>query len=54
MMTDVQLAEMFHAWWRESYSIPPAPHALMTHLSWARHLLQRVQEQQQQQHEQSR
>lgn len=38
-MDDLQLEELFRAWWADSYSMPPGPHVLMTHLSWARYLL---------------
>jgi hypothetical protein len=46
-VTDPQLEQLFRRWWAESYPTPPGPHALITHLGWARHLLERVQEQQQ-------
>jgi hypothetical protein len=51
-LTDTELEQMFRAWWAGSYPTPPGTHALMTHLGWARHLLQ--QQGQQQQPEQSR
>lgn len=47
-LTDTQLDAMFRAWWAESYPTPPGPHALMTHLGWARHLLEQAGAQQQQ------
>jgi hypothetical protein len=45
--TDTELEVLFRSWWSAAgYSAPPGPHALMTHLGWARWLL----EQQGQQH----
>ena len=29
----------FREWWQESYSLPPGPHAVMTHVAWGEHLL---------------
>jgi hypothetical protein len=45
-MTDLELEAAFFEWW--PYPAPPGPHALMTHIGWARHLLEQVQDQQQQ------
>lgn len=39
-MTDSQLEVLFRTWWQQSYPTPPGPHALMTHIGWARFLLQ--------------
>lgn len=39
-MTDVELEKLFRSWWSESYPTPPGNHALITHLGWARFLLQ--------------
>ena len=40
-MTDIELEALFRQWWAEAgYTAPPGPHALMTHLGWARWLLQ--------------
>lgn len=47
-ITDAELEELFRAWWAESYPTPPGPHALMTHIGWARHLLDQAGVQQQQ------
>lgn len=47
-LTDAELEDRFRAWWAESYTIPPGPHALMTHIAWARHLLEQAGAQQQQ------
>jgi hypothetical protein len=44
--TDSELEVLFRSWWSLSYGTPPGPHALMTHLGWARFLLEQVQEQQ--------
>lgn len=41
-MTDQQLEAMFLEWWQQSYPTKPGPHALMTHLGWERHLLERA------------
>lgn len=38
-LTDTELSEMFRQWWMESYPTPPGTHAQITHLGWARHLL---------------
>lgn len=43
--TDAELEEQFRAWWAESYPTPPGPHALMTHIGWARFLLKQLREQ---------
>ena len=40
-MNDAELEAMFRIWWLESYPTPPGPHALMTHLAWARFLLEK-------------
>lgn len=29
----------FKEWWRDSYGMPPGPHAVMTHRAFAEHLL---------------
>lgn len=49
VVTDADLEAAFRAWWAESYPTPPGPHALMTHLGWARHLLKQAGQQQQEQ-----
>ena len=41
-MTDSQLEVLFRTWWQQSYPTPPGTHALMTHISWARFLLEQV------------
>ena len=41
-MTDEQLTELFRTWWLQSYPTPPGNHALMTHVSWARFLLEQT------------
>jgi hypothetical protein len=45
--TDAELEILLRSWWSLSYSTPPGPHALMTHLGWGRFLLEQVQKQQQ-------
>lgn len=42
MPTDSQLEVLFRTWWQQSYPTPPGPHALMTHIGWARFLLEHV------------
>ena len=51
-MTDNELEVLFRTWWGTSYPTPPCNHSLMTHIGWARFLLQ--QQGQQQQLEQER
>ena len=31
--------EAFRQWWQESYGVPPGPHAVMTHVAWAQHMM---------------
>lgn len=50
--TDTELAELFQQWWLESYPIPPGNPAKMTHVAWARHLLNKINNQPAQQDEQ--
>lgn len=50
-VTDNELEVLFRTWWQQSYPTPPGPHALMTHLGWARFLLEQASDQQQQQRE---
>lgn len=47
-LTDAEVEERFRAWWAQSYPTPPGPHALMTHIGWARHLIEQAGAQQQQ------
>ena len=37
--TDSELEVLFRTWWSTSYPTPPGNHALMTHLGWARFLM---------------
>jgi hypothetical protein len=37
---EIELA--FRDWWQESYKRPPAPHAVMTHVAFAEHMLRLV------------
>lgn len=39
-MTTPSVEEAFVEWWKDSYGRPPAPHAVMTHVAFAEHLLQ--------------
>ena len=40
-MSKIDLIEAaFRDWWEESYKRPPAPHAVMTHVAFAEHMLQ--------------
>jgi hypothetical protein len=34
----------FRQWWQESYGLPPGNHAVMTHVAFARHVLQQLPE----------
>lgn len=44
-MNDPDLEALFRSWWAQSYPTPPGTHALITHLGWARFLLQQTQPQ---------
>lgn len=39
LMNDDQLEVLFRTWWQQSYPTPPGTHALITHIGWARFLL---------------
>lgn len=39
-MNETSLRAAFEEWWRDSYGVPPGPHAVMTHVAFAAHLLQ--------------
>ena len=41
-MTDNELEVLFRTWWQQSYPTPPGNHALMTHIGWARFLLEQT------------
>lgn len=46
---DSELEVLFRSFWSASYAgAPPGPHALMTHIGWARFLLQELGQQGQQ------
>lgn len=49
MMTDSELEVLFRTWWQQSYPTPPGAHALLTHIGWARFLLEQLQQQREQQ-----
>ena len=38
-MDATQIETAFRDWWEESYKRPPAPHAVMTHVAFAQHVL---------------
>jgi hypothetical protein len=38
-MNEISIRAAFEDWWRDSYGRPPAPHAVMTHVAFAAHLL---------------
>jgi hypothetical protein len=42
MMNAISIEAAFRDWWEESYKRPPAPHAVMTHVAFARHVLQLI------------
>jgi hypothetical protein len=45
--TDTELEVLFRSWWSAAgYAAPPGTHALMTHLGWARWLLEQQGQQQ--------
>ena len=46
-MTDNEMEVLFRTWWQQSYPTPPGPHALITHISWGRFLLEQAGKQQQ-------
>lgn len=38
-MDRIAVEQAFRKWWQESYGLPPGPHAVMTHVAWAEHVL---------------
>jgi hypothetical protein len=38
-MNETTIRAAFEDWWRDSYSRPPGPHVVMTHVAFAAHLL---------------
>jgi hypothetical protein len=38
-MNEISIRAAFEEWWRDSYGIPPGPHAVMTHVAFTAHLL---------------
>lgn len=42
LITDTEMAQLFHKWWTDSYPTPPGTHAQMTHLGWGRYLLEEI------------
>jgi hypothetical protein len=42
MFSDEELDQLFRAWWKDSYGIPPTPHSLMTYPAWGRFLLDQL------------
>jgi hypothetical protein len=41
-MNAISIEAAFREWWEESYKRPPVPHAVMTHVSFAEHMLRLV------------
>jgi hypothetical protein len=41
-MNAISIEAAFRDWWEESYKRPPAPHAVMTHVAFAEHMLQLI------------
>ena len=39
-MNEAAIDAAFAAWWADSYGRPPAPHAVMTHVAFAKYLLE--------------
>jgi hypothetical protein len=39
-MNEISIRAAFNDWWRESYGTAPGPHAVMTHVAFAEHILQ--------------
>jgi hypothetical protein len=38
-MNETTIKAAFSDWWRDSYGVPPGPHAVMTHVAFAAYLL---------------
>jgi hypothetical protein len=38
-MNETAMRAAFEQWWRDSYGLPPGPHAVMTHVAWVEHVL---------------
>jgi hypothetical protein len=41
-VNETSIAAAFEDWWIDSYGRPPATHARMTHVAFAKHLLELV------------
>lgn len=41
-MNEASIAAAFEDWWIDSYGMPPGPHARITHVAFAAHLLELV------------
>lgn len=39
-MQTPSVEQAFREWWEDSYGRPPGPHAVMTHVAFAEHMLQ--------------
>jgi hypothetical protein len=37
--TDLQLAELYRTWWKDSYGTTPNSQAVVVAIAWARHVL---------------
>ena len=42
IITTDEIEAAFHDWWLDSYKRPPTAQALMTHVAFARHMLERL------------
>jgi hypothetical protein len=38
-MDEAIIKAAFEDWWRDSYKVPPGPHAVMTHVAFAAYIL---------------
>ena len=38
-MNNTSIKTAFEEWWRDSYGMPPRPHAVMTHVAFAEYIL---------------
>ena len=42
--SETEIERMFREWWAQSWPTPPGTHALRTHIAWATHLLDKINE----------
>ena len=43
-LSETEIEQMFREWWAQSWPTPPGTHALRTHIAWATHLLDKINE----------